>query len=167
MLRRSAFLPRVGWEGFMLLCVCKIQNDPQLVSPLRVLSAFWAPQTECRPLQLYWSSSEWSLPTESPSWPESCRTRWEDEQKPPSSPPCLRPPATWRYVVLSQLLCCSEILHFYIFFLPLLLFKCWWLWFALCRCRRLWARWSTPAEPRTSWTNLRSTRNSPRGRSSR
>ncbi len=34
-------------------------------------------------------------------------------------------------------------------------------------CRRLWARWSTPAEPRTSWTNLRSTRNSPRGRSLR
>lgn len=65
---------------------------------------------------------------------------------------------------------CYVALRYYIsifFFLPLLLFKCWWLWFALCRCRRLWARWSTPAEPRTSWTNLRSTRNSPRGRSSR
>lgn len=37
----------------------------------------------------------------------------------------------------------------------------------LSLCRRLWALWSTPAEPRTSWTNLRSTRNSPRGRSLR
>uniref|UniRef100_A0A3P9P7M5 Kinesin-like protein n=1 Tax=Poecilia reticulata TaxID=8081 RepID=A0A3P9P7M5_POERE len=35
-------------------------------------------------------------PTESPNSPGSCRTRWADAPRPPSSPPCRRPPATWR-----------------------------------------------------------------------
>lgn len=172
-LRRSAFLPRVGWEGFMLLCVCKIQSDPQLVSPLwfivEITKTCHINTTVASALSyilliiILWmiSSHRESKLTRilQDSLGGRTKTSIIATVSPSSSNLEVR-----RVVTAVMLLWDITFLHFFYHSSSLNADGCDLI--SVPR-RRLWARWSTPAEPRTSWTNLRLTRNSPRGRSSR